>query len=445
MKNPETLRPTYHKFSLFDFIAPETVDRFLNMVVEVSGLPVFVEQPMAREDVFASESPDIPTVCQLGMADADHCGACKQFLASGVHQSVVFGRPYVARCPVGLNFAFGPLILKRGACTAALVAGFARCDDWKPAELEELQRLTAHLPAQEAAEVQDGIPWIEEIKLHAVADFLCTTSLFLMKYTPLKLGNDEDFLNSDMAVARNLIHDYYAAREDQPLITKAAYDYSQDEFALIQAVALGQRGAAEIKLRDMVDKLMVMYRGKPLAFKGHIMELAVLISRAPLFQATYAVGDSFSLNHIPALNPPRSGDSLVLKKWVLTVLHQSIDALERKQDFDVKARIIREAMVYINANLNTALKTEDIAEVVSFSPQHLTRIFKEELGMTLSDYITRVRVEEAKRLLRISQFNITEISDQLNFYDSTYFAKVFKKETGMTPTEFREAHSPSEP
>jgi len=149
------------------------------------------------------------------------------------------------------------------------------------------------------------------------------------------------------------------------------------------------------------------------------------------------LGDSFSLNHIPALNPPKSGNALVLKKWVINVLHQSIDILERKQDFDVKARIIREAMVYINANLNTPLKMEEIAEVVSFSPQHLTRMFKEELGMTLSDYITQVRIEEAKRLLRISDFSITEISDHLNFYDSTYFTKVFKKETGITPTAFR--------
>ncbi len=280
--------------------------------------------------------------------------------------------------------------------------------------------------------------------MQAIADFLCTTSNFLMKYSPLQSGNYEDFLNSDMAVARNLIHDYYANTKNQPLIETAPYDYSQDEFSLIQAVALGQRSAAEIKLRDILDKLIVMYENKPIAFKGHIMELAVLISRAPLFQANYAMGDSFSLNHIPSLNPPKSGNSLVMKKWVLNVLHQSIDILERKQDFDVKARIIREAMIYINANLHTALKTEEIAEVVSFSPQHLSRMFKEELGMTLSDYITQVRVEEAKRLLRISDFSITEISDHLNFYDSAYFAKVFKKETGITPTKFRRDSSTAE-
>jgi two-component system response regulator YesN len=443
MENPETLKPTYHKFSLFDFIAQETVDRFLNMVVEVSGLPVFVEQPMAREDVFASASPEVPGICRLGMADAAHCTGCKKFLATGVHQSVIYGRPYVGRCPLGLSFAFGPLILKRGACTAALVAGFARCDDWKPGETEEFERLTGGLSPEEAEALRAAIPQVAPIKMQAIADFLCTTSHFLMKYSPLQSGNYEDFLNSDMAVARNLIHDYYANQKKQPLIEKAPYDYSNDEFALIQAVALGQRGAAEIQLRDILDKLMVMYGGKPMALKGHIMELAVLISRAPLFHAKYAMGDSFSLNHIPALNPPKSGDSLVLKKWVLNVLHQSIDILERKQDFDVKARIIREAMVYINANLNTALKTEEIAEVVSFSPQHLSRIFKEELGMTLSDYITQVRVEEAKRLLRISDFSVTEISDQLNFYDSTYFAKVFKKETGMTPTEFKRVSSPT--
>ena len=57
--------------------------------------------------------------------------------------------------------------------------------------------------------------------------------------------------------------------------------------------------------------------------------------------------------------------------------------------------------------------------------------------MSISEYITKARVEEAKQLLRISTMSITEIAEKLSYWDATYFSKVFRKATGVTPSEYK--------
>ena len=240
-----------------------------------------------------------------------------------------------------------------------------------------------------------------------------------------------------MSVARNLIHDFYQVKGDVNELTPPIKFDNNEEAALIQAVSLGQRNVAEVRLRDILDKLLVVYTDETMALKGHIMELAVLISRAPLFQVSYSEGEAFSLNHLPAVNPPKTTNYLILKHWVLTVLHQSLDIIERKQNYDVKAKVIREVISYINSNLHKSLRVDDIAIAVSFSAQHLSRIFREEMGMTISEYITQARIEEAKLMLRTTSFNISQIAERLNYYDSTYFSKVFRKYTGLSPLAYK--------
>jgi two-component system response regulator YesN len=437
--NPEIHIPIYHKISLFDFIDRNIVDHLLKMVVDVCNIPVFVEQPMGREDYYASNSPAIPELCRKMMQDDEHCQDCKKNFAQSVHQAVTYGRPFVSSCPLGLNFAYGPLILNRGSCTACLVAGFVRVDDWQPEQVSMVEEIAVGLalPSGEIERMMAAVPVVDRMKLYAVADFLITNSLYMMKFVPLKDDNYDDFMNSDMAEARNLIHDFNLNEEERKKdFTQRLYN-SNDEAKIIQAVSLGQRNVAEIRVRDFLKKLEQMYGNNPYALKGHIMELAVLISRAPLFQTNYANGEAFSLNHIPEATPPNSRDYYILKQWVITVLHQSLDIIDRKQNLDIRAKIIREAMAYIHSNLNQSIKVEEVALAVSFSSQHLSRIFREELGMNVSEYISKVRIEEAKRLLSTTSFSITQIADSLNFYDSTYFTKVFKRETGMNPSQYK--------
>lgn len=95
---------------------------------------------------------------------------------------------------------------------------------------------------------------------------------------------------------------------------------------------------------------------------------------------------------------------------------------------------------YIFNHLYEELRLTQLAELVNLAPAYLSTLFKRETGITISQYIQRERIEEAKRLLMLTDSSIAEISSRLNFYDQTYFGKVFKRHTGVTPNRYRQTY-----
>lgn len=79
----------------------------------------------------------------------------------------------------------------------------------------------------------------------------------------------------------------------------------------------------------------------------------------------------------------------------------------------------------------------DAAEYMNLSPQHLSRLFKKEVGITFVDYLTRVRTRKSIELLCQNDMKIYEIAEKVGYSSQHYFSSVFKKETGMSPIDYR--------
>ncbi|HEY4536905.1 MAG TPA: response regulator [Erysipelothrix sp.] len=102
---------------------------------------------------------------------------------------------------------------------------------------------------------------------------------------------------------------------------------------------------------------------------------------------------------------------------------------------------IRDTERFITDNFDKRLTIKDIAEEVFLTPQYLCKIFKEETGHTINSYITDLRMEKAKELLLNRNLKLYEVAAQLGYRDANYFARVFKRNFGMNPSEFREKHN----
>ncbi len=100
--------------------------------------------------------------------------------------------------------------------------------------------------------------------------------------------------------------------------------------------------------------------------------------------------------------------------------------------------IIRRAVNYINENYKKAITLESIANYVHLNSSYFSTLFKKETGMKFSDYLNKVRIEESKKLLKDIGISILEVSLEVGFEDQSYYSKVFRKVTGMTPKEYRE-------
>ena len=99
---------------------------------------------------------------------------------------------------------------------------------------------------------------------------------------------------------------------------------------------------------------------------------------------------------------------------------------------------IRQALRYIARRYTGPLRLEEVAAHVELSPTYFSGLFRRCVGTRFVDYVNRTRVKEGRRLLAGSAFAIVDIAVALGFGDQSYFSKVFKKYTGVSPKRYRD-------
>lgn len=102
-------------------------------------------------------------------------------------------------------------------------------------------------------------------------------------------------------------------------------------------------------------------------------------------------------------------------------------------------KIIDKARMYMLERIKTDLEMPEVAQHLNMSYSSFRHIFKRYIGISPAQYFINLKIHEAKVMLRVPSMSIKEISYILNFETPEYFAKLFKKKTGMSPTEFRKA------
>lgn len=99
--------------------------------------------------------------------------------------------------------------------------------------------------------------------------------------------------------------------------------------------------------------------------------------------------------------------------------------------------VIRTVKNYIDDHYAQKITLENVSNEAYVSPNYLSGLFKKEMGVNFSEYLTEVRINKAKVLLGDLKYSIEEISGMVGFKDSGYFCSVFRKKVGCSPTEFR--------
>ena len=100
--------------------------------------------------------------------------------------------------------------------------------------------------------------------------------------------------------------------------------------------------------------------------------------------------------------------------------------------------IIKTARKYIEDHFDKDISLDDVSRVVNISPYYFSKVFKEECGLNFIEYLTNIRIDKAKELLEKSNLSIKEICISCGYTDPNYFSRSFKKNVGVTPTEYKE-------
>ena len=118
------------------------------------------------------------------------------------------------------------------------------------------------------------------------------------------------------------------------------------------------------------------------------------------------------------------------------------DAVRKARNISNSSVHIKKCKYYISKNLRSHFTISDIAGYVGLSPNYLGNLFREHESCTLKHYIIRERVNCAKNMLKYSDFTISDIAASLCFQNQSHFGALFRKETGLTPGQYRKMNKP---
>ena len=100
--------------------------------------------------------------------------------------------------------------------------------------------------------------------------------------------------------------------------------------------------------------------------------------------------------------------------------------------------IIDRAKDYIAGHYSKDISLDDVSREVDISPYYFSKVFKEATGENFIEYLTNVRISRAKEMLLAGDSSMKEICSAVGYSDPNYFSRTFKKNVGVTPTEFKE-------
>lgn len=350
---------------------------------------------------------------KLLYAKLDCEDSCRVALLFGCYQARRFGGRYIFFAPSGLVYCAAPLLDNKGKMSAGVLAGpFLMTDYDDFINYDILKRST--LPDNDIEALWEGvstIPCITPKQTHAVSEHLYYVSAAY-------------FSQIDLAEPVPVQPDMFSS--DYPI---------EKEEELLSAISKGDIHTANGVLNDILKQIMLNYDGNIEALRFRVVELTVLLSRAAL-KGGADIDAILALNYgyLREIDDFSSIEDIIL--WLHTVTRrftQHVFEFSGAKHMD----IIYKAVDYIKRNYASKLTLQEISDHLFISRQYFCRIFKEETGQTPGAYISFVRIEEGKKLLRNPAINIVDIPGLIGLESQSYFTKLFKKETGVTPGRYR--------
>ncbi|WP_217594708.1 response regulator [Cohnella sp. GbtcB17] len=167
-------------------------------------------------------------------------------------------------------------------------------------------------------------------------------------------------------------------------------------------------------------------------FYGMVSMFITYINRWALMKP---VSDRFNINRLFSIEEHATWREATASFRQLADMLFEMKSDESEQQSN---EVIRKVQDYIKENLEGDLSLTRLAEAVYLSPSYLSKLYKQETGISLTDYIVDNRIQKAKELLLGSEQKIHKIGRSVGFESAAYFARCFKKMTGQTPQEFRD-------
>ncbi|MCH4887550.1 helix-turn-helix domain-containing protein [Acidaminobacter sp. JC074] len=361
------------------------------------------------------------------IADKSNCN--QTHLYSGL-QAKLQGEAYIFFCHAGLTEFTYPVSYE-GVFKGSFIAGpilMAYPDEYFVDEIIKKN----HLDINEKSRIKSyvrTIPVVEPPRVRHLSKLLQLMVSSQINDDLMEMKKRQTKTEQQMAIL-NTISDYKSSTHD-------FYPFDKEQ-ALLKYVRKGESQKARQVLNELLGYIFYDTGVDIEVSKSRALEMSALISRAAIEGGADAhLLFGLSNQYIKDLSDVKSMDDLSF--WMLTILNNFTEHVINVNDAG-HPLVIRNALKYIHGHYLKSITLQDTADKVELSPKYFSAIFKKEMKIAFSEYINVLRINDAKRMLKNTNQTVLEIAISLGFEDQSYFTKVFKKHTSLTPLKYRKVN-----
>ena len=383
--------------SLYSIIPQQTLHQLLETFYQCTSLPV---QVLDEHGEILDSFGCVHSYCKIFKRFLPKTQSCTKLHSKASKLAMELGETYIFSCHSNLNHIVFPLTNHEKLLGSILAGPF-------------LMDAPDSLLLSDIAE-KYKIPTVSILEMYEEAN------TFIMNHNKL---HQQSRINESIQM--------YKAEEDSP---SGSYPYATEKM-LFARLKAGDTEQAKALLNELLGYVFFSEGTNLEVIKSRSLELSSLLSRAAIEGG--ATSDSIlKINNqfLKDLQNINTLDDLCYK------LQESIDVFTECMFNYIPNKsneITRKAILYISRNFIRNLTLDEVAEHVHLNPAYFSTLFKQSTGSSFKEYLNMVRIEESKRLLATTEHSIIDIALAVGFEDQSYFSKVFKKYTGLTPKQYR--------
>ena len=369
-----------------------------------------------------------PEFCRIVRSSTTGLRRCRKERRRSLETAIETGQSYITICHAGIVLVSVPVMDKDKALGGMF---FGKCL-WEPVTgvlVEDIRKRLENIRIDKRRLVRalEQLSVIQGRKINKAAEFLFDLLYEVGGFDPRVIRWRRQRSEQQSQIGEFI-------QESKKLGTEWQYPL-ESERELMGKVKIGDRTGAKEILNSILGTILFHNPCDLGILKARLLELLTVLSRSAV-EGGVDVDIMLEKNLNFVNKVMRINNQQDLCAWISTALNEFIELVYSSQDAR-KVTQIRPAINYIDANYDKPVTLSEIAKASHLSVSRLAHIFKEQMGVTIIDYLTSVRIERAKQLLLATEQNCTEVCFQVGYNNQSYFTRTFKGLVGLTPRQFR--------
>lgn len=411
---------------IFTLISEEKLEDVLSTLHALMDIPIRMIDTDGN-DLIALGTPT--QYCRMLHKSAFGSEVCRRQAVDAGVRAQVLGEAYVFSCQANLNLIAFPLINRSQLLGTILIGPFLMDtpDSTLVSDLADGYAISPRKVLELYDELQglrilppEKVNHLRKLTEHLLAPLLPAERVLLIK-------------SQEKLYQQSKINESIQLYKGEKPSGSQRFFYEKESELLLK-VRTGDIRQAKAVLNELLGHVLFSEGGKLESVRVRAIELTTLLSRVAIDGGANAAF-AFELNNkfISVMNQEQNMDELcyLLQDMVESFMDAMFNAKDKGNAY------VRKALQYIASNYETNLTLTGVAAYLGVSPNYFSTLFHKTVGESFREHLCRVRIEESKRLLLSTDISLNQIGLAVGFSDQSYYSKVFKRITGLTPGEYR--------